>query len=97
MAKGGIEGVERWLIESRPCREVYGGDCNIHVGPPKWSHRVNRYRDEVKVHPTMEQALVAARNPETPPDVLRALGDWDPERYGELRAAARANPNCPNE
>lgn len=35
MARRGIEAVELWLTESRPCREVYGGDCNIHVSPPR--------------------------------------------------------------
>jgi hypothetical protein len=86
-AVSGIEGVARFQAESRPCREIYGGDCGIRVGPPKWKHRP-RHSGDVH-HPTQEQALLAARNPSTPTD----LGEWDEEQYGEIRNAARANPS----
>lgn len=84
-----------WTERRRPCREVYGGDCGVYIGPPKWGHRINRYRDEVKSHPTPEQALWAAQDPRTPPDLLRQLGNWDPDQYADIRAAALANPNYP--
>ena len=86
---------ERWQAERRPCRDVYQGGCGIHIGPPDWDHRINRYRGEVKSHPTVEQALAAARNADTLPDVLRRLGEWDAEQYGEVRVAARSNPSYP--
>jgi hypothetical protein len=88
----GIEGATRFQAESRPCREVYGGDCGIRVGPPEWKHKPRRNSGGVH-HPTREQALFAARNPSTPTDCLRALGEWDKEQYGDVRAAARANPS----
>jgi hypothetical protein len=87
----GIEAVMRFQAEKRRCREIYGGDCGIFVGPPDWDHRVDGHKRPK--HPTREQALLAAHNPNTPPDCLRALGKWDEELYADVRNAARANSN----
>ena len=88
-----MDGIEAWWEQNRPCKEVYGGKCNIRIGPPKWSHRIDRYRSETKTHPTPEQALRAAQNPDTDVLVLRRLAQWDPEVHRAVRDAARANPS----
>lgn len=97
MSEPKLAAMHRYHREKRPCGEIYGGDCQTLIGPPDWRHRIDRYRREVKSHPTTEQALTAARKVATPPDVLRALGEWDEMDYGDVRAAARANPSYPGD
>jgi hypothetical protein len=94
-AMSGVTEYERYLAQRRPCRDVYGGTCKTYIGPPDWDHRINRYRDAVKKHPTVEQALVAAQDPNTLPEVLLRLGDWDVEQYGDVSRAAHNNPSYP--
>lgn len=93
--RAGNDRYEEWLRLSRRCQEVYGGTCKQFVGPPRWTHRINKYRSETKTHPTPKQALEAALNPETEPDVLLVLGNWDELSFKEVRRTARSNPNYP--
>jgi len=87
------ERLSAWWEQKRPCKEVYGGDCNIYIGPPRWSHRINRYDSDPPFHPTPEQALRAARNLNTLSAVLVRLANWDPEEHRDVCEAARSNPN----
>lgn len=87
------DGLAAWNEHKRHCRDVYDGGCGIFIGPPDWSHRIDRYRGGS--HPTHEQALAAAQNPDTDPFVLQHLGDWDAEVSRGVREAARANPSHP--
>lgn len=82
----------KWTDESHPCRDVYGGDCRVYIGPPKWGHRINRYRGEVKSHPTPEQALRAAQDPRTPPELLRQLGGLGPRAIRRRQGSGTGQP-----
>lgn len=88
-ANSAMDRLEQWWKLNRACKDVYGGSCNIRIGPPKWSHRIDRYRSEPYSHPTPEQALWAAQNPDTDTAVPERLARWDPiEHEGIVNAAA---------
>jgi len=68
-----------------PCSQVWGGSCAEPVGSPNWSH---------DNHPQADQRDWAARQPGSPPELLRMLS-YDPA--DQVRWKVAGNPAAPVE
>lgn len=70
----------------RRCGDLWNTDCDRLIQAPGWSH---------DGHPSVDSATAAARNPNTPPEILRHLS-----LYMDLKVvqeAVASNPNTPPE
>jgi len=67
------------------CGDVWGTKCKALVGPPDWSHGS---------HPSTDNKLLVAKNPNTPIEILTGLAQ-DQDKW--VRQEVAKNPNTPTE
>ena len=74
----------------RRCGDVWGTDCDVRVSAPDWSH------DD---HPANNARYRISRDPNTPPDVLRAAYglSLDDTGHSNLASFLAHNPNTPSD
>jgi len=68
--------------EDRRCGEIWGTGCQAKVQAPDYSHGN---------HDLLGDAVIAARSPYCPPDILLRLANMDNDR---VRQAIAENPAC---